>query len=719
MLKQTSPKNGLFTFTESEGVGTVVLDCPGEKVNKLTMEGMGHLSNLFEEIAQSKTLKVLVFTSLKPSIFIAGADIRMIQEMTDKEEAYQLVRKGQKILHQLVKLPFPTVAAINGACLGGGLELALACDFRVVSNSEKTQLGQPEVNLGILPGFGGTQRLPRLIGLRAALPMILSGKPVAAKKAYRLKLADAILSETFFESDLETFVTQIQKGPFRRSLLKRRQKKGLVRLFMDHSVIFTGFVIYLAKKDILKKTKGFYPAPLLALKSIQKGFHRPMMLALRVEARLFSELVTTPICKSLIQLFFHQDALKKEPFIKGSFEPRDIKRASVLGAGLMGGGIAWLFSHRVGDIRIKDLYWDSIQHSYQAAREIYSQLEKRRRVTPSEVTMKMHRISGTLEYTGLHHVDVVMEAIVESMGVKKRVLSDVEALVSDHTIIASNTSSLSITQMASDLKVPERFIGFHFFSPVNRMPLIEVIPGDKTSPEVVASMVAFARQLKKTPVVVKNCPGFLVNRVLLPYVSEAVFLIQDGVATNTIDALADSFGMPLGPLSLADEVGLDVGFKVMLSLEDGYGDRMKRPQLMLMLSELEEFYGKKSGVGFYTYSGKKKHVNPQVKQLVQELEMKKRAVPEEDILDRLFLILVNEAARCLEENVVSQPAYLDMAMVMGTGFPPFRGGVCAYADSLGIQVVVDRLKFLSEKYGSRFEPASLLVDMAKSGKTFY
>jgi len=314
---------------------------------------------------------------------------------------------------------------------------------------------------------------------------------------------------------------------------------------------------------------------------------------------------------------------------------------------------------------------------------------------------------------------VVMEAIIESMSIKKRVLGEVEGFISPDTILASNTSSLSITEMATGLKVPERFIGFHFFSPVNRMPLIEVIPGDKTSPEVVASMVAFAKQLKKTPIVVKNCPGFLVNRVLLPYVSEALFLIQDGVAIQTIDHLADHFGMPLGPLSLADEVGLDVGFKVMQSLEDGYGERMKRPQLMLMLSELEEFYGKKSGVGFYTYSGKKKHVNPQVKQLVQELEMKKLSVPEEDILDRLFLILVNEAARCLEEKVVSQAAYLDMAMVMGTGFPPFRGGVCAYADLLGLQTVVDRLKFLSETYGTRFKPASLLVDMAKSGKTFY
>jgi 3-hydroxyacyl-CoA dehydrogenase/enoyl-CoA hydratase/3-hydroxybutyryl-CoA epimerase len=382
----------------------------------------------------------------------------------------------------------------------------------------------------------------------------------------------------------------------------------------------------------------------------------------------------------------------------------------------MGGGIAWLLGYRAGSVRLKDVVWPSIAKGLKTAHDIYLELVKKRKVTTQEVSMMMHRLSGGLDWVGFANTDVVIEAIVEDMTIKKTVLQELEAEVSDTTIIASNTSGLSITEMGSVLSRPDRFIGMHFFSPVHRMPLVEVIRGEQTSDETVAHIVALSKQLKKTPIVVKNGPGFLVNRILIPYVNEAVRLLEDGVDVERIDRLATSFGMPIGPLALADEVGLDVGYKVAKQLEVGYGDRMSVASSFEAIHRVQGMLGKKTGRGFYVHSGKSKRPNDQLASMI--VKNFSAQVTDEECIDRLILVMVNESARCLDERVVDNPSYLDMAMILGTGFPAFRGGVTRYADERGLSTIEDALRRLSVKFGKRFEPAPLISQLVAGGRGF-
>jgi 3-hydroxyacyl-CoA dehydrogenase/enoyl-CoA hydratase/3-hydroxybutyryl-CoA epimerase len=704
-----------FTFNvDDKGVATLLFDLPNEKVNKLSTEVMVELRELLSSFNDRQDIKVLLIRSAKPGIFIAGADIKEIEDITDPQEGFEKASMGQGIMNQLAFLEFPTIAVIEGVALGGGLELALACSFRVASDSSKVQLGLPEVNLGIIPGFGGTQRLPRLIGVQQALPMILAGKSVDTKAASKVGLIDASFSEVFFEDGLSGFVDDVVSGKRPVSYGIRRQFKGMIDQFLDTSFIGRALVFRQAKKNLMAQTKGQYPAPLAALDAVKYGVFVPITPGLKMEAHLFSKLVITPICKNLIRLFYIQEALKKDIGVRDSVAIKPMTHFGVLGAGLMGGGIAWLFSYRGGIVRIKDVTWPAIAKALKTASELYQGLVKKRKLTESGMTMAMHHLSGGLDFTGFSQANVVVEAIVEDMAIKKKVFEELEANISEETIIASNTSGLSITEMASVLKKPERFVGMHFFSPVHRMPLVEVIRGEKTSDETVAHIVQLSKDLKKTPIVVENCPGFLVNRILIPYVNEAVRLLEDGVSLATIDKVAVDFGMPLGPLALADEVGLDVGYKVAKQLQEGYGDRMAVAKSFEAIHQLKDVLGKKSGKGFYIHGTKEKFPNLDLK--IEQSGCV--GVSEAEVRDRLFLIMVNEAARCLAEGIVKKVSYLDMAMILGTGFPPFRGGLMRYADSLGIDGVKGKLNALKEKYGSRFEPAPLINELAASKLTF-
>jgi 3-hydroxyacyl-CoA dehydrogenase/enoyl-CoA hydratase/3-hydroxybutyryl-CoA epimerase len=717
-----------ITITEKETITFLTIDVPGEKINTLTTPVMKELSQTLTDLSE-KSLNALVIQSAKPNIFIAGADINEIKDITDPDDAFNKSRNGQAVLDQLAALPFPTIAAIQGACLGGGCELALACDYRIASDSTATLIGLPEVNLGIIPGFGGTQRLPKLIGLQRALPLILQGKPVNAKKAYRLKLIDDYGSEPFFDIHVNEFIQRILDPVQAAAIRKKRHPKGVLNRLLEQTIVGHSLIFSRAKKTVIKATKGQYPAPLSALKAVKYGRVRSLKKGQLKEAQLFSKLAITPLSKHLIQLFFTNEFLKKykggvDDHINATpIQTMSVRRAGVLGAGLMGGGIAWLLSSKEIDVRLKDIQWDAITQGYNAAKKGYDRLVKRRRLTPQKRDQKMLKISSGLDYTGFDKTDVVIEAIVEDIGVKKSVFKELENQVSDTTIIATNTSALSVTEMAEDLIHPERFIGMHFFSPVNRMPLVEVIPGEKTSPESIKTVVMFAKQLKKTPNVFQNCPGFLVNRILIPYVNEAVYCLQDGASIQDIDTVMTTFGMPLGPLALADEVGLDVGYKVAKVLESGYGPRMTVAPSFTMIYNQNGLLGKKTGRGFYQYDKKKtkhKQVNPDIMTAIQPYSNTKRTVlNKKDILDRLVLIMVNEAARCLDESVVESPELLDMAMVIGTGFPPFRGGLCRYIDQRGLSNIVDRLSTFSSQWGDRFSPATPLVEMAKEGKRYY
>lgn len=697
-----------FDFNIDEiGVATLCLDLEDSNVNILSEEVLLALEVKLDDLTTMKDIKLLKITSAKEGIFIAGANISEIEGLRDEEEAYEKVRQGQKILSKITALPFPTLAVINGACLGGGLELALCCTYRLGTENPKTKIGLPEVNLGVLPGFGGTQRLKRLTGLSKALELILGGKILNGKKAEKLGLLDACVPEGYLEFKIESFTKVILTEP--KSILKKRKSGTLLDRFLPQ------VVLSYARKDVMAKTKGKYPAPLAILDLFEKTQNKEVQEGLGHEARAFAKLAVTDISKNLIGLFYASEALKKETGVKRKANPISINMINVVGAGVMGSGIMFQFSKIDKLVRMKLRRYEQAAEAMKSIQSVYDAIIKRHRLTKAEAEMKMGHISYTTEFNGFKNCDLALEAIVENKEAKQELYAQLEEIMDDKAIIASNTSSLSITMLSEKMKHPERFIGMHFFNPVPRMPLVEIIPGKKSSPKTIATVVNLAKEAGKTPVVVGDCAGFLVNRILLPYINEAVRMFEEGADFERIDKLIANFGMPMGPFVLADEVGLDVGYKVAKVLEDAYGERMQVSSILDRVYVNMELLGKKSGKGFYIHEGKKREANEEVKRLV----FSKRNFDEQEIIDRAMLIMVNEAAMCLEEGVIDNPQYLDMAMIMGTGFPPFRGGLLRYADSIGIESVVIRLRSLAKNFGHRFEPAKLLVSMAKDKKRFY
>ncbi len=708
------PKKSAISYVVSNRVATLTFDCKDEKVNKLSTGVLQELSQTLDAIAAESTLDILIINSAKPDVFIAGADINEIRDIQDAADGESKAKLGQSILHKIAQLKIPSIAIVHGAALGGGLELALACTYRIVTDHPKTVLGLPEVNLGIIPGFGGTQRLPKLIGLSRSLPIILTGKAIKGSQALKLGLADVCCSKAYIPQKLEELVATIKtkKGP--ADIRQRRQLKGLAGWFLDRSFLGKFIVLRTAEKQILTQTKGQYPAPLAALSAIRYGYSRSVQAGLNYEAKQFSQVVGTAISKNLITLFFAQEALKKDTGVATDHEGFSVHHTGVLGAGLMGGGVAYVLSESGLTVRLKDIAWDAISKGFAAAKKIVIKTKKK---CPQDIALVMHRITGTIDYKGFEKIEVVIEAILEDMALKKNVFQELETHIARDTIVASNTSALSIAEMATAFKNPSRFIGMHFFSPVNKMPLVEVIPGPHTSPETIATIVKLAKSIKKTPIVVKDCPGFLINRILIPYVNEAVLLLQEGVDTHVIDEIMVEFGMPLGPLALADEVGLDVGYKVAKILELGYGSRMAVARAFDQVYVNSNLRGKKTGRGFYIHHEKSKTVNPDVRKLIGRPKGKRPK--RQECLDRMILTMVNEAARCIDEQIVASPSYLDLGMIMGTGFPPFRGGLCRYADAIGIDTIVKKLDVLHRAYGARFEPAPRLVKMATENNTFY
>lgn len=699
-LKLKVPKSGIASLT---------FDMPNSKVNLLSTEVLLELDALLDDLTQREDIKVLLFQSAKENIFIAGANIEEIKALTSEDEAYEIVRKGQMILARIRVLPFPTVAVIDGACLGGGFELALRCNFRICTENSATKIGLPEVNLGVLPGFGGTQKLKELIGPSKAIELILGGKVINGKKALKLGMVDACVPHGYLEFKVESFVEQILDEEAKRKILAKRHKLTFVERFLP-------FLIWkFALKTVMAKTKGQYPAPLAIIKLFKETHNLPINEGLNCEARHFSKLAVTPISKNLISLFFAVEGIKNEKLAVSKEALLPINIISVVGGGTMGGGIVWLFAKIDKSVRLKVRGFKQAGATLAAVAQSFEIIRKRRRLTAREVDMKMTRISYGTDYQSLQQSDLIVEAIVENVDAKQESYKDLEAVLNKEAIIASNTSSLSITMLSSKMKNPERFVGMHFFNPVPLMPLVEIIPGEKTEDRVVATVVDLAKKAGKTPIVVQDCAGFLVNRILLPYINESAKLLEEGGDIARIDKIIVNFGMPMGPFTLADEVGLDVGFKVAKVLELGYGERMKVSGLLDRVFNELKLLGKKDNRGFYIHDGKNREVNKEIK----KLQTSHKSFDAQEIIDRAILIMVNEAALCLEAGVVKDAQHLDVAMIMGTGFPPFRGGLLKYADSIGLKNIELTLENLAAKYGPRFTPAPLIVKMAKANKTFY
>ncbi len=703
---------------DERGIGWITFDDPDRKVNVLTEGVMARLAEVVEETrqaAESGRVKVVVVWSGKADSCIAGADVDAIASIEDPVEAERKVRRGQEIFVAVERLRVPTVAAIHGACVGGGVELALACRHRVLSDSRKTRIGLPEVQLGILPAWGGTTRLPRLVGLPAALDLLLTGKLVDARKARRIGFAGDVLPAEQFAERVADFALRTLDLPEGAS----RPGKGLVARLRDDTAPGRLAVVAAAKKRVLATTGGHYPAPLKILEIVRKRMGGSVAKSLEAEAHAAAELLVGSVSKNLIHVFHLREAARKGT---GVADP-DARAAAVgtlgvLGAGVMGGGIAQLAADHAIRVRMKDIRHDAVSSGLRHARALFDKAVERHRLTVREAAQRMELIGGGLDYAGFAAADVVVEAVVERLDVKRTVLAETEEEIPEACILATNTSALSVDAMAEALRRPQRFCGMHFFNPVHRMPLVEVVRGAATSDDTIATIYALSLRLGKVPVVVADGPGFLVNRILTPYLNEAGWLLAEGVSVEAIDAAAHAFGMPMGPLRLVDEVGIDVSTHAGAIMHEALGERLEPAPPLVALGASGRL-GRKGGSGFYTYEdGKEKGVDTSIYDALGVTRARAR-VPAEVIQRRLVLPMVNEAARILAEGRVRTAGEVDLAMIMGTGFPPFRGGLLRFADALHTRGVVGRMRTLEAEVGGRFAPAAPIEELARDDRGFY
>jgi 3-hydroxyacyl-CoA dehydrogenase/enoyl-CoA hydratase/3-hydroxybutyryl-CoA epimerase len=734
-----SPKTDIFSFeTGPDGVCVITMDVPGEPVNTLGGTMGDEIRRNWPRLMDDPNVKAFVFISGKKDNFIAGANIEMLATIKTADEGVHRSREAQAMFDQMAASHKPIIAAINGSTLGGGLELALACHYRMASDDKKTKLGLPEVMLGLIPGAGGTQRLPALIGAQAAMDMILTGKELTAKKALQLGVVDEVMPKAILLETARKRAAELASGkkklPMRGvAALMEQLKKGkpdqkmLTALALEQNFVGRKVLFAQAEKLAFKKARGNYPAIPAALEAIRYGLEHGLDKGLQKEAELFGNLVISNVSRMLTTIFFGQTALKKDPGVDNKdVKPLPVKQVAVLGGGLMGGGIAYVTAAQARiPVRIKEKDHAGIGRGLLQVRGLLDERVKRKSITPMERDRLMASVTGGTDYAGFKTADVVIEAVFEDLALKHKIMADVEAVVKDTCIFASNTSTLPITRLASGSKRPHNVVGMHYFSPVNKMPLLEVIRGKETSDVAVATAVALGKAQGKTVIVVNDGPGFYTSRILAPYVNEAAWLLQDGGDIKQIDDAMVDWGFPVGPVMLLDEVGIDVAQKASKTMKEAFGDRMVMPEGFDKLTENGRL-GRKSNKGFYVYAAsdgkKKKEGDKEVDATVYDLTpqgRKRKSFNVDEIQQRLSLQFCNEAALCLQEGIIRGPRDGDVGAIFGLGFAPFRGGPFRYMDSLGAAEVVKRLRAFEQKFGRRFAPAQILLDMAAKSERFH
>jgi 3-hydroxyacyl-CoA dehydrogenase/enoyl-CoA hydratase/3-hydroxybutyryl-CoA epimerase len=693
---------------DPEGILIVTLDVPGEKVNALSRALLAEFTALIEGLESRQDVSGVILRSGKPDNFIAGADIRDFGTIRSQLEGETLAREGQALLDRLEAVPMPVVAAIHGSCLGGGLETALACRYRIVTDDPKTVVGLPEVMLGLIPGGGGTQRLPRLIGLVAALDLILTGRTLKPRRALKAGVVDEVVPPPVLLQAARDAVRGLASGA-----LKPRARGIPLRETLLRPIIFRK-----AQASVVEKGGKHYPAPLKAIEVVRAGTATSLAEGLKLEARAFGELAASDVSRALVSVFFATQEIKKDAGYPEGTTAREVNKLAVLGAGLMGAGIAGAGADAGARVRLRDTSHEALGRALRHTRELFDERRRKGSLTRLDVEKKMDLLSVTTDYSGFRRADLVIEAVFEDIDLKRNVLAEVEANTQDECVFASNTSSLPIQDIARDSRRPSRVLGMHFFSPVHKMPLLEVIVTEQTDAWATATAVTFGRRLGKHVIVVRDGPGFYTTRALAPYLNEAARLLEEGVAVETIDHALTDFGFPVGPITLMDEVGIDVGAKVAKILHDAFGERMSPPASMLRVVE-DGRQGRKNRRGFYVYDGKKhKQVDRGIYTLLG-VEHPRRDVDPREIQERLVFQFLNESALCLQEGILRSPRDGDVGAIFGLGFPPFLGGPFRYLDHLGARFAVEVLERLRARHGDRFTPAALLQEMAREGRSFH
>lgn len=704
-----------FTTEIRSGIAIITFDLPNQPVNKITTDVGWQLEELLERLLRDEVVKAMVLRSGKPDTFVAGADIEEFVRLRTPDDATRLSRDGQLLMQKVADSTKPIVTAIHGACLGGGLELALATDYRVASDHPKTQLGLPEVQLGLIPGAGGSNRLPRLIGARAAFEMILSGKNERPAKALRIGLIDELVPESIL---LDTAIAAAER--LARGEKRPRRNRGLMDFLLDGTPLGRMIVYKKALAQVREKTGDNYPAPIRAVDVVRTGLEDGLARGLAAEADAFGELAMTDVSRRLIEIFFATTALKKDDGVPaGTATPTPVHRIGVVGSGFMGSGIAGTAALNAGvQVRMRDAELPRVGKGVKAAIRILEDRVKRRRLTRPEFARQQALISGTGDWSGFAGAELVVEAVFEDLAVKRQVMAEIARNVAPDAVIATNTSTLSVAEIAHQVPHPERVLGMHFFSPVEKMPLLEVIPHEGTSAQAVVTAVNFGRRIGKTVIVVADSPGFWVNRILLPYLNEAGFLLEEGVPIETIDRAMTSWGLPVGPIALLDEVGLDVGEKAGKVMQQAFGDRLT-PSRALAVMRADNRMGRKNGRGFYFYKdGHKTTADSSVYRLLG-VKQSSADVDIDRVRDRLVFSMLNEAAAAMSEGVVRTPRDADIGAVFGIGYPPFRGGPLRTIDAIGPDQVLATLERLQQMHGPRFAPAPVLEEMARVGGRWY
>lgn len=709
------------------GVATILFDRAGETVNTLSPEIFAELDAIIDRCESELAIKAIVIGSAKPGSFIAGGDLRWLQTLDDPATSADLAAAGHRVLGRLESLDRdlgkPVIAAIHGPCLGGGLEVALACGQRIATDDPSTRFGQPEIKLGLIPGGGGTQRLPRLVGISAGLDLILTGRSIRSDRALRMGLVDVVCST---EELLPTARQRALRAITRGASVRRRSFRALAgdatnparwrTKALEGNPVGRRLLFNRAEKLMLRTTKGHYPAAPAAFRAVRTGIERGLEAGYAAEAREFASVLASPEAKALISIFFATQGLKRETGVDSDTQPRSVETVGVVGGGLMGAGIAAVSLMRAGVATVIKEIDNAVLTRAVAHVEREVQTRARRTGERLEVASIDQLLNGTTDYGALADAGLVIEAVFEDLDLKRSVLREVEGATRQDTIFASNTSSIPISDIAAESLRPHNVIGMHYFSPVARMPLLEVVTTRATSDETTATCVKFGKSQGKTVIVVNDGTGFYTTRILAPYAGEVLHLLRDGAAVEDIDDAMVDWGFPIGPITLSDEVGIDVAARIAVIMEGAFGERMKAPtELSALVADGRK--GRKNGRGFYRYQdGKRLGVDKTVYDVLGVSPTGQ--VDRAQIQDRLVLSMINEAARCLEDGILRSARDGDVGAVMGLGFPPFRGGPFFYVDREGSKKIVGRMDQLADTYGSRFEPAAILRDHAAGGKEF-